>query len=100
MWKFSAGVLCGFALGQGSCFWRGQEFQDPRGAEEGVCREESPSPCCCGRVWGRGSLTAAASGAALSQQIVVPPVLEFLVALEGCSALNAGSLSTLILLSS
>lgn len=74
--------------------------RDPRGAEEGVCREDLLSPCRWESVWGRGSLTAAASGAAVSQQIVVAPVLEFLVALKGCSAVNAGSLSTLILLSS
>lgn len=68
-----------------------------RGAEEGV-HGGAPLPCLCGSR--EGSLTAAAPGAALPQQIVVPPVLELLVALKRCSAVNAGSLPTLILLSS
>lgn len=58
----------------------------PGGAEEG-CAERGVllALLLCQPV----SLTAAAPGAAVSQQVVVPPILEFLVALKRCSAVNA-----------
>lgn len=84
------------------CPWPGMLFLEgwgvvgSRGAEEGVCREGvllAPLGASL------SSLTATAPGAAVSQQVVVPPVLQLLVALKRCSAVNAGSLSALVLLS-
>lgn len=60
------------------CPWPGMLLLEGEVQEQGCAGGTLPVPAGVGV---QGSLTAAAPGAAVSQQIVVPPILQLLVAL-------------------